>query len=143
MSFLQPTDLHLFSSLTGDSNEPPFFDMAANEKPVPELDSSRLSPILAALVRVHRRRFVDSEFTKLPQQATAYARRMAVLLRLSVLMHRGRGASHKPPMKIHGKGMSIRVEFPDDWLAEHPLTEAEIAREAEYLASAGFTLKYA
>jgi exopolyphosphatase/guanosine-5'-triphosphate,3'-diphosphate pyrophosphatase len=41
------------------------------------------------------------------------------------------------------KNKDIRIEFPDEWLPEHPLTEAEIAREAEYLGAAGFTLQYA
>ena len=99
--------------------------------------------VLAALVRVHRRRFIDAEFTRLPAHIGGCAKRLAVLLRLSVLMHRGRGASHKPPMKITVQNTDIRIEFPEEWLAEHPLTEAEIAREAEYLAAAGFTLQYA
>jgi exopolyphosphatase/guanosine-5'-triphosphate,3'-diphosphate pyrophosphatase len=46
-------------------------------------------------------------------------------------------------MRISAENMDIRVEFPDEWLSEHPLTETEIAREAEYLAAAGFTLQYA
>ena len=99
--------------------------------------------ILAALVRVHRRRFFDNAFVNLPEPTATCVRRLAVLLRLSVLMHRGRGASHKPPMRINVSDTAIRVAFPDDWLAEHPLTEAEISREAEYLAAAGFSLQYA
>jgi exopolyphosphatase/guanosine-5'-triphosphate,3'-diphosphate pyrophosphatase len=100
--------------------------------------------ILASLVRVHRRKFTDAEFESLPGETAVYARRLAVLLRLSVLMHRGRSGSHKPPMKIRGDDdATIRIAFPDDWLQEHPLTEAEIAREAEYLRAAGFTLQYA
>jgi exopolyphosphatase/guanosine-5'-triphosphate,3'-diphosphate pyrophosphatase len=105
--------------------------------------SRQQQAVLAALVRAHRRKFIDSEFTWLPPHMVESARRLAILLRLSVLMHRGRGASHKPPMKIHAKDMDILVRFPDEWLVEHPLTEAEIAREAEYLATTGFTLKYA
>ena len=99
--------------------------------------------ILAALVRVHRRRFLDSEFAAVPSYAAESAKRMAVLLRLSVLMHRGRSGSHKPPMKIAVHEKDVRLEFPDGWLLEHPLTEAEIAREAEYLSASGFTLQYA
>lgn len=105
--------------------------------------SRQQQAVLAALVRVHRRRFVDAEFAKQPAQISECTKRLAVLLRLSVLMHRGRGGSHKPPMKITVKNMDIRIDFPDEWLAEHPLTETEIAREAEYLAAAGFTLQYA
>jgi exopolyphosphatase/guanosine-5'-triphosphate,3'-diphosphate pyrophosphatase len=99
--------------------------------------------ILASLVRVHRRKFTNTEFDKLPRQTAESAKRLAVLLRLSVLMHRGRSGSHKPPMRIAVDGMSIRIDFPDDWLEEHPLTRAEIAREADYLTTAGFTLQYA
>lgn len=105
--------------------------------------SRQQQAVLAALVRVHRRRFVDAEFARLPQQMGERTKRLAVLLRLSVLMHRGRGGSHKPPMRIGAKDMDVRVDFPDGWLSEHPLTETEIAREAEYLAAAGFTLQYA
>ncbi|MCB1773024.1 MAG: Ppx/GppA family phosphatase [Gammaproteobacteria bacterium] len=99
--------------------------------------------ILAALVRVHRRRFFETAFINLPDATATWVRRLAVLLRLSALMHRGRGASHKPPMKISVSDTTIIVTFPEGWLAEHPLTEAEIKREAEYLASAGFSLQYA
>ena len=99
--------------------------------------------ILAALVRVHRRKFIEGEFSDLAGHAVESVKRLAVLLRISVLMHRGRGGSHKPPMKIHAQGTEIRLDFPAQWLLEHPMTEAEIAREAEYLAAAGFTLQYA
>lgn len=98
--------------------------------------------VLAALVRVHRRKFVDSEFDGLPTNTADCVRRLAILLRFSVLMHRGRSGSHKPPMKVSTREHGIRVQFPERWLFDHPLTAAEIAREAEYLATAGFTLKY-
>ncbi|MDJ0739481.1 MAG: Ppx/GppA phosphatase family protein [Gammaproteobacteria bacterium] len=99
--------------------------------------------VLAALVRVHRRKYSVSELAGLPAPTVDRVQRLAILLRISALMHRGRGGSHKPPMKISVQDMEIRLQFPDQWLFEHPLTEAEIAREAEYLAAAGFTLQYA
>lgn len=99
--------------------------------------------VLAALVRVHRRKFAGSEFDGLPDHTADCARRLAILLRIAVLMHRGRSGSHKPPMKLSIVEKSIHLQFPEQWLLEHPLTEAEIAREAEYLSAAGFTLQYA
>jgi exopolyphosphatase/guanosine-5'-triphosphate,3'-diphosphate pyrophosphatase len=99
--------------------------------------------VLAALVRVHRRKFVATGFDDLPELSRDYARRLALLLRISVLMHRGRSGSHKPPMRIRAAAATIELEFPQDWLDEHPLTEAEISREAEWLSNAGFTLQYA
>ena len=105
--------------------------------------SRQQQALLGALVRVHRRKFVDQEFALVPARVREYARRLAVLLRLAALVHRGRSGSQRPPLTIHADGSRIQVEFEDRWLSKHPLTEAEIAREAEYLASAGFTLQYA
>jgi exopolyphosphatase/guanosine-5'-triphosphate,3'-diphosphate pyrophosphatase len=99
--------------------------------------------LLGALVRAHRRKFVDQEFALLPSRVREYARRLTVLLRLAALVHRGRSGSHRPPLTICAEGSRIQIEFADRWLSKHPLTGAEIAREAEYLASAGFTLQYA
>jgi exopolyphosphatase/guanosine-5'-triphosphate,3'-diphosphate pyrophosphatase len=99
--------------------------------------------LLAALVRVHRRKFSSADFETLAEPTRDYARRLAVLLRLSVMMHRGRSGSHKPPMRMTVDEQLIRLEFPTDWLAEHPLTEAELSREADYLSNAGFSLQYA
>lgn len=99
--------------------------------------------LLAALVRVHRRKFVDAEFDALPEAVRTSGQRLAILLRLSVMMHRGRSGSHKPPMRVLADNTTLQLTFPDQWLAEHPLTEAELLREAEYLGSAGFTLHYA
>jgi exopolyphosphatase/guanosine-5'-triphosphate,3'-diphosphate pyrophosphatase len=105
--------------------------------------SRQQQALLGALVRVHRRKFVDQEFALLPPRVREYARRLAVLLRLAALVHRGRSGSQRPPLTIHADGSRIQLEFADRWLSKHPLTEAEIAREAEYLTSAGFTLQYA
>ncbi len=99
--------------------------------------------LLAALVRTHRRKFSNAEFDGLAPSRAERAKHLAILLRLSILMHRGRSGSQKPPMKVTAADTTIEIRFPDGWLAEHPLTETEIAREAEYLLSAGFALEYA
>jgi exopolyphosphatase/guanosine-5'-triphosphate,3'-diphosphate pyrophosphatase len=105
--------------------------------------SRQQQAVLAALVRVHRRKFIASEFAGLAQHTADCAMRLAILLRIAVLMHRGRGGSQKPPMQISADDSELRLRFPEQWLFEHPLTEAEIARETEFLAAAGFTLHYA
>jgi len=99
--------------------------------------------LLAALVRAHRRKFADNEFAVLPPRISKSCRRLIILLRLAALVHRGRSGSHKPPMKLSVQDNRVHIEFPDGWLSEHPLTGAEMAREAEYLSAAGFTLQYA
>ena len=105
--------------------------------------SRQQQALLGALVRAHRRKFVDSEFAMLPARFRESARRLTVLLRMAALVHRGRSGSLKPPMQVTVEGDKVEIEFANEWLSQHPLTEAEIAREAEYLSTAGFTLQYA
>lgn len=37
---------------------------------------------------------------------------------------------------------SLDIEFPSDWLRDHPLTEADLAQEVSYLEAANFKLRY-
>jgi exopolyphosphatase/guanosine-5'-triphosphate,3'-diphosphate pyrophosphatase len=36
---------------------------------------------------------------------------------------------------------TLKIKFPAGWLAQHPLTEAELAQEAVYIEAAGYHLK--
>lgn len=104
--------------------------------------SRQQQAVLSALVRAHRRRFAENEFALLPARVSESARRLALLLRLAALLHRGRSGSQQPPMRLTVQSNHVAVRFPRDWLSQHPLTGAEIARESEYLSAAGFTLQY-
>jgi len=97
---------------------------------------------LSALVRNHRRKFSNSVFKELPKHTSECTRRLCILLRLAVLMHRGRSPDNKPMLYLDVHEKKIRVSFPDDWLEEHPLTRIELEREAEYLSGAGYKLKF-
>ena len=68
---------------------------------------------------------------------------LIVLLRLAVLLHRGRGPRSLPQIDIRAKGRSIDLEFPKGWLDAHPLSAADLEQEAEYLQAAGFKLRVA
>jgi len=46
-----------------------------------------------------------------------------------------------PPIELKARGRSLDVGFPRGWLAEHPLTAADLDQEAEYLDAAGFRLR--
>ncbi len=97
---------------------------------------------LAILVRSHRRKFPLSQFNDLGKELREQIKRLAILLRLSVLLHRGRSPQRKPRLGIMAEKNNIILSFPDDWLDEHPLTTAELEREANYLDSAGYFLSY-
>jgi len=104
--------------------------------------SRRQQARLSALVRNHRRKLANSVFKELPKNLAESTLRLCILLRLAVLMHRGRSRDHKPMLYLDVSERKIRVTFPDNWLADHPLTRMELEREAEYLSSAGYKLKF-
>jgi len=98
--------------------------------------------MLAAMVYNHRRKFSEGALRNLPEYLQEPARRLTALLRLSVLLHRGRSADNKPMLYLDVEKSRIRVSFPEDWLEEHPLTRAELEREADYLSNTGFKLRF-
>ncbi|NEX22002.1 exopolyphosphatase [Thiorhodococcus mannitoliphagus] len=98
--------------------------------------------VLSALVLGHRRKFPTQEFADLPDGYQACARRLCVILRLAVLLHRGRSADAKPKPTLEADGDRLTLSFPDDWLTTHPLTQLELEQEAERLATAGIQLNF-
>jgi len=91
---------------------------------------------LATLVRAHRRKFPAGEidFSKRIQ-------RLAILLRISVVLHRSRTNDTLPHVNLKVSGNQIELEFPDDWLNGHPLTELDLEQEIQYLKSIDYDLK--
>lgn len=99
---------------------------------------------LAALVRGHRRKFPRAAFSALPEVSEAPAKRLCILLRLAVLLHRERqGATELPVIRVEPGESSLRVIFPEGWLNDNPLTYADLEQEAKYLKGAGFELNVA
>lgn len=98
--------------------------------------------MIAAMVYNHRRKFSEGALRSLPEYLQEPTRRLTALLRLSILLHRGRSADNKPMPYLDVQKSRMRVSFPDQWLEEHPLTRAELEQEADYLANAGFKLKF-
>jgi exopolyphosphatase/guanosine-5'-triphosphate,3'-diphosphate pyrophosphatase len=99
--------------------------------------------ILACIVGAHRRKLPREMLQDLSPPWHIKAEFLIVLLRLAVLLHRGRSAVALPAISLHAKGHSLEVAFPRGWLDDHPLTAADLELEAEYLKSAGFKLKIA
>lgn len=104
--------------------------------------SRQQQAMLAALVRNHRRKLSLSVFKELPSRVELCTMRLCILLRLAVLLHRGRSRDGKPMLFLDVKDTKLRVSFPEGWLETHPLTRGELEREAEYLAAAGYKLKF-
>ncbi len=104
--------------------------------------SRQFQNMLALLVRSHRRKFRAGMFDDLGKDMGESCRRLTILLRLSVLLHRGRSPGRKPELGIMAQKNNIILSFPKEWLDQHPLTRAELEREAKYLHAAGYFLSY-
>jgi exopolyphosphatase/guanosine-5'-triphosphate,3'-diphosphate pyrophosphatase len=98
--------------------------------------------VLAALIRGHRRKFPSSVFDALPSEVIHCTKQLCVLLRLSVLLHRAHSPVSKPHARLEAEENRLSVVFPENWLADHPLTRLELEQEANYLDSAGFLLRF-
>jgi len=96
---------------------------------------------IAALVRVHRRKFATQLFDDLPRSRRTRLLMLTVLLRFAVAMHRGRYDVQLDDVAVEASTDNLLVTFPPGWLAAHPLTEADLAREGAYLKAAGITLR--
>lgn len=97
--------------------------------------------ILSLLVRSHRRKPPLDLFATLPAERRHRAQRLAVLFRLACLLNRSRSRRPLPAIGLRVKENSLRLLFPAPWLADHPLSRADLEHEAGYLAAFGFKLK--
>jgi exopolyphosphatase/guanosine-5'-triphosphate,3'-diphosphate pyrophosphatase len=96
--------------------------------------------LLAVLVRTHRRKYSNGLFKDLPNNWRLPMQRLAILLRLAVLLHRSRSPEPLPPVRLQPRALGLTLYFPPQWLEQHPLTCADLEQEAELLRAAGFEL---
>ena len=66
---------------------------------------------------------------------------MTLLLRLGVLLHRGRSSVPLTPIKLVARRDSLELRFQPGWLDDHPLTVADLQSEIEHLKNVGFRLR--
>jgi exopolyphosphatase/guanosine-5'-triphosphate,3'-diphosphate pyrophosphatase len=97
--------------------------------------------ILAVIVGAHRRKINAEMLGDLNPPWHIKAEFLIVLLRLAVLLHRGRSARALPKIELLAKARSLDIAFPRGWVDDHPLTAADLENETEYLKAAGFRLR--
>lgn len=97
--------------------------------------------ILASIVGSHRRKIHADELGELNPPWHLKVEYLIVILRLAVLLHRGRSAVALPRIHLQARGKSLELKFPRGWIDEHPLTATDLENEVDYLRSAGFRLK--
>lgn len=98
--------------------------------------------MLAALIRGHRRKISKHLFEELSEANQEPALRLCIILRLAVLLHRGHSKAQKPLLQMRVDKQNISLDFPDNWLETHPLTRAELVREAHYLRKISYDFQF-
>ena len=98
--------------------------------------------LLSALVLSHRSKFRVDVFKQLMKPFVKAGKHVCVLLRIAVLLHRGRTDQAIPEITITVKDKNINLQFPDNWLDEHSMTLADLIKEINYLDAAGYKLRF-
>jgi exopolyphosphatase/guanosine-5'-triphosphate,3'-diphosphate pyrophosphatase len=98
---------------------------------------------LLAFLIGSQRHAVNMRFRKkLPRDWREAALRLAILLRLGVLLNRSRSGSEVPVPGLEAGNGTLHLHFDRDWLDENPLTEADLKRERKHLKDAGYRLTF-
>ena len=97
---------------------------------------------LEFLVASQRRQVDEGKRRALPRQWRASALRLAILLRLAVLLHRSRSRNPLPDIGVDAAHAAVGLRFPAGWLDANPLTVADLDRERGYLQDVGYDLTF-
>lgn len=96
---------------------------------------------LALLVRFHRRKIDMSAFDVLQKSEKQRVVKILSLLRLAVLVHRGRHDVELDQLKLKVKESQLIVATDEQWLEDNPLTSAELIAEDDRQMLIDFKLK--
>ncbi len=98
--------------------------------------------LLAFLIASQRHQVVMRYLKELPRSWREPALRLAIILRLAVLINRSRNDAEVPPAELHVDARTLALRFDPEWLSANPLTLADLAREQRLLSQAGYELRY-
>ena len=96
---------------------------------------------MALLIGGQRHHIDRPGFDVLPDSWQEAGLRLLMLLRLAVLLNRSRKETEHPPVTIDVSGNTIAIGFDADWLADNPLTIADLEREQDFLKQVGYDLR--
>ena len=98
--------------------------------------------LLSVLVRLHRRKIALDIFDQVTEDVKCKLIKLVIILRLAIVLNRSRNTIKTPEIKVKIKDKEIELQFQEDWLNDHPLTEADLETEKNYLTTAKYTLSY-
>lgn len=92
--------------------------------------------LLGFLVNAHRRKLPMAALQRLTAGQRDDALRLTLILRLAVLLCRGRSPKPRPEVAIRWDDEVLELRFPDGWLDAHDLTRTDLIDEQDILSSA-------
>lgn len=105
--------------------------------------SQQEQSFLASLVRTQRRRFPEQICQHCDADENLKLRRLCILLRLAILLQRSRIAIPElKTIKLIPKEQNLEMQFPHQWLEKHPLTQADLQQEQQYLREIALVLDF-
>jgi exopolyphosphatase/guanosine-5'-triphosphate,3'-diphosphate pyrophosphatase len=97
---------------------------------------------LAYLISSQRHQLNTRLQRQLPRAWRRNALRLAMLLRLAVLLNRSRSSTELLPIELTVGKNSLQLGLDAEWLQSNPLTVADLEREQEFLQQAGYALSF-
>ena len=82
------------------------------------------------------------ELINISEQDRDRVLRLCILFRLAVLLNRSRFYTSLPKIKVTANNRELKLAFPDNWLQDHPLTQADLETEAAHLEGINFKLVF-
>lgn len=98
--------------------------------------------LLSYLIATQRSEFEKSRLRSLPFEWRESALRLAILLRIAVLLNRSRTAIDLSGVAAAADHRCLHLKFPKGWLEVNPLTIADLEREREYLGEIDYDLRF-
>ena len=98
--------------------------------------------IVATLIRAHRYKFPSSVLAELGEALIEPVMRLCIILRIAVLLRRGRSDEQLPEISVTAKSNKVTLKFPEGWLDQHALTRADLKLEKKYLKAIKVVLEF-
>lgn len=98
--------------------------------------------LLSFLIATQRNAIDKAPLSALPSAWREKALRLAVVLRIAVLLNRSRNSTQPPSIEAVVSDSKLHLRFADGWLADNPLTIADLQREGQVLAAVGYDLQF-
>ncbi len=96
---------------------------------------------LATIIIGQRKKFPQQELAELSDELQESTQKLIILLRLATVFNRGRTEKTDTFVKLKITKKGLRLTLPAGWLDQHPLTEADLLQETEYLEAIDLRLK--